>query len=811
MRRACDVTAAERPSVAAGGAYSEEEEGDRQDDGRGEPQETAARGAAARERAVVKARRRTLDERSKECRKRTSSRSCVPHCRPSTVRPAGARTVRHARGAPFAVGRRMFSRTDYAPNPLVRDRTVTFLGIPSRTDRLFAEPATPSLDAPSASFELRQERDSGSRAVPAMAWVSNSLLWASHSLLGGKVGAAGRVHLSRWRRVPLAGGMLGTPLLLAVVIAGCAGGGSPRDGHSDAARDDGGAEACTSTVEACDGTMDEDCDGVVDEGCACVDGRTRACGSDVGACSAGLETCAGGAWGACTGAEGAGDEACDGHSDEDCDGAVDERCACVDGSSRSCGTDTGSCVAGTEMCVDGAWGACRGRTGPAEEACDGLSDEDCDGVVDEGCACASGATRSCGSDVGRCVPGVQSCAAGAWSACVGATTAEAERCDGVLDENCNGVVDEGCACTDGASRSCGSDVGVCVAGAQVCDGGAWGACMGAVGPRTEVCDGTLDEDCDGTPDEGCARPVFDVAAATRLGLPADASYVYAHGIAFSDDGAVLAIGDMDAGPSEYGAVYLHRWTTSGPEAAPFQVLRGTPDRDDFGFSLAFMPDTHVLAVGDYGASPTHPQSVHLIAPAFGGGWSDTPYQAIHAIPESIAFTPDGRSLVVGANGVSLQLRVFARLTGVAFDPESVQDISIESGHSHGWGGSLARGPSGGLLAGNPGTGPNTVAWFPVVDGRVILPATWSLAGPTRMGRFGQGIALSPDGRTLALADPGNREVLLYEYPDAIVPYQIIDACGAVACSWLPLAFAPDGTSLVVGTNRGVLVFPRVAP
>ncbi|MBX3273866.1 MAG: hypothetical protein KF729_26615 [Sandaracinaceae bacterium] len=296
-------------------------------------------------------------------------------------------------------------------------------------------------------------------------------------------------------------------LVVAVlIVVGCGDAGAPvLDTHdADARSEDAGARECSPTAERCDGVTDEDCDGVVDEDCDCVDGRTRACGTDVGACVAGVETCADGAWGRCTGAELARAETCDGLLDEDCDGTTDEDCACADGAVRSCGLGTGSCVAGTETCADGAWGACNGMTGPAAERCDGVEDEDCDGVVDEGCACAVGASRPCGSDVGRCALGAQSCAAGVWSECVGAIAPIAERCDGVEDDDCDGRVDEGCGCTDGASRSCGSDVGACVAGAQICAAGAWGTCLGAIGPRPETCDGTLDENCNGVVDDGCA-------------------------------------------------------------------------------------------------------------------------------------------------------------------------------------------------------------------------------------------------------------------------------------------------------------------
>lgn len=77
-------------------------------------------------------------------------------------------------------------------------------------------------------------------------------------------------------------------------------------------------------------------------------------------------------------------EVCDGTLDNNCNGMVDEGCTCTNGAARSCGSDTGECLSGTETCVDGSWnGICSGETGPVAEVCDGR-DNDCDGAVDEG-------------------------------------------------------------------------------------------------------------------------------------------------------------------------------------------------------------------------------------------------------------------------------------------------------------------------------------------------------------------------------------------------------------------------------------------
>ncbi len=344
--------------------------------------------------------------------------------------------------------------------------------------------------------------------------------------------------------------------------------------------DDSNPAIHPGATEVCDG-RDDDCNGGVDEGCSCTAGDSRSCGSSIGACVPGTQSCTTGAWGDCTGATLPTPEVCDG-KDDDCNGSVDEGCACTAPATQVCGTDVGVCQTGTQSCDAGFWSVCQGDVPPTPEVCDGKDDDcngvvddrldttwyadtdgdghgdpatsvqacgaptgyvslgddcndgnasvhpgatevcngiddNCDGVVDPGCNCVDGTTRSCGSGVGACQPGTQACAGGQWSACNGGTGPTAEVCNGV-DDNCDGTVDEGCGCTDGATKACGSSVGVCQPGTQTCTGGLWGACQGYTGPTAETCDGK-DDDCNGTVDDGATQRWYRDADADGHGDP----------------------------------------------------------------------------------------------------------------------------------------------------------------------------------------------------------------------------------------------------------------------------------------------------
>ncbi len=157
-----------------------------------------------------------------------------------------------------------------------------------------------------------------------------------------------------------------------------------------------------------------------------------------------------------------------------------------------------------------------------DEVCDGY-DNDCDAAVDEDYDFDNDLYTTCGSDIS--VPGtpVDEDLVDCDDTAFGVNPGAEEVCNGI-DDDCDGVIDPGCACAEGDTRACGSNLGVCMEGTQLCGvDGTWGECDGSVEPSSEVCDG-YDDDCDGTTDEsatcGAMEACIDGACRT-LSPPLD--------------------------------------------------------------------------------------------------------------------------------------------------------------------------------------------------------------------------------------------------------------------------------------------------
>lgn len=150
-------------------------------------------------------------------------------------------------------------------------------------------------------------------------------------------------------------------------------------------------------------------------------------------------------------------------------------CECQEGKTQRCGaTDVGECSYGTQVCTNGKWGSCVNEVQSVSETCN-QKDDDCDGSIDNVGAGSSIETAKC-----QCFDGNQP---------------QEEICNNV-DDDCDGQV-------DGMSKACGSNIGICREGVQVCTAGVYEECSGGVEAQSEVCDNGEDENCDGQNDEDC--------------------------------------------------------------------------------------------------------------------------------------------------------------------------------------------------------------------------------------------------------------------------------------------------------------------
>jgi hypothetical protein len=394
-------------------------------------------------------------------------------------------------------------------------------------------------------------------------------------------------------------------------------------------------------------------------------------------------------------------ELCDGVIDHDCNGTIDDGCACTNGATQSCGSSVGLCTIGSQTCSSGMWGTCSGTAARAE-ICDGL-DQDCDGTADDGVttnfypdADADGfgagvARAQCTAPVGY-VANSTDCNDAANAIRPGAP----ELCNGI-DDDCDGVIDEMCTCTPGSTRSCGLSVGACTTGTQTCTGTGWTACTG-VAPSIETCNGA-DDDCDGFSDDvvptlsgltiscGALSPVFDPATTMyRVTATPGATNCVVQptvacpaGLAITVNGtAVSSGGSVSAALTGFVSTIAIRVTASDGTTRTYDVVvvksstyvkaSNTGASDYFGQSVALSADGATLAVGanyedsvatGIGGDQTsnaagNSGAVYVFRRSAGGVWAQEAYVkasntgAVDLFGSSVALSGDGATLAVGA-------------------------------------------------------------------------------------------------------------------------------------------------------------------
>ncbi len=220
-------------------------------------------------------------------------------------------------------------------------------------------------------------------------------------------------------------------------------------------------------------------------------------------------------------------EVCNG-ADDNCNGSIDESLP-INTFTQDCDGDGYGDARSPSMVACAVFRNCMGHpavpnsadcddTNPAIhpgtlEICDPAgADENCDGSANAGCACTGTMPQTCCG-----TRGTQSCMGGSWGPCSVVPTTES--CNGI-DDDCDGSVDDGIApraCYGGAAATEG--VGPCHAGTATCSGGSFGACVGEVAPRAEICNG-IDDDCNGRIDDlpaaNCIRSQMQTVAACTI-------------------------------------------------------------------------------------------------------------------------------------------------------------------------------------------------------------------------------------------------------------------------------------------------------
>lgn len=190
---------------------------------------------------------------------------------------------------------------------------------------------------------------------------------------------------------------------------------------------------------------------------------------------------------------------------------------CTTGEVRRCGSKIGACEYGTESCVSGRWsGVCEGEVGPSPETCNDV-DDDCDRETDEdfdvGGACTAGVGACEQSGVKLCLPdgtGTQCSVSGA------DPTGRTELCGNAIDDDCDNEVDEGfnvgAVCTAGQGACERSGVSVCTSDGLATE---CSAVPGPPGPQ-ELCGNGIDDDCNGQMDE--TFPTLGNACTSGVGI-----------------------------------------------------------------------------------------------------------------------------------------------------------------------------------------------------------------------------------------------------------------------------------------------------
>jgi WD40 repeat protein/transcriptional regulator with XRE-family HTH domain len=293
--------------------------------------------------------------------------------------------------------------------------------------------------------------------------------------------------------------------------------------------------------------------------------------------------------------------------------------------------------------------------------------------------------------------------------------------------------------------------------------------------------------------------VRDPARPARARAPLTSATDWVNAVAFSPDGSLLAAASSDdrvllwdtatgkllatlACPQPVTSLAWqgNRWLVSGAAdgyariwpVPPPVLLSGAGPVD----SVAFSPDGRTLAVGDQHLQLWDPASHRLLATP---GLPDA-----HAFANAVAFSPGGGLIAAGYSDGRLQLW----RAGASPSPLGKPVVTSAAGYVE----FVAFRRDGKVLA--TGGDDGTVRLWDVTD-----PARPRLLASVRdSSTYVFSVAFSPDGRTLAAAS-ADRAARLWDVSDPVRPRRIGPALTGAASYVYSVAFSPDGRTLACGS------------
>jgi len=256
--------------------------------------------------------------------------------------------------------------------------------------------------------------------------------------------------------------------------------------------------------------------------------------------------------------------------------------------------------------------------------------------------------------------------------------------------------------------------------------------------------------------------LWDVASQQEAGSAVAASAAAVKTLMFSPDGKILATGDED------GTIRL--WVVATQNQAGAAISTGNPVA-----ALTFSASGATLATAESDGSTelwdvaTQHQTGPPLAAASSGGVS------------AVAFSPDTGGLATGNGGGTVQLwnAALFHQASAPLATGTPESAAAAAGHAP-----VVLGASGGVVAVSGAQG--TVRLWKAITGQPI-------GGPIAAGQAVTGLAVSPDGQTLAVVDDGLQLWATATGRRIGNPLPAPDAAG-------PVAFSPDG-SLVATIGR----------